>query len=216
MKKKADTGGKRGSITVEASIVIPLVILSISAALYVGMLLYQKALLQSAAGAAAEAGAAIWAAGSLDPVSCRLDSGLGSFRLYRRMYDGDRETRLKRIEEYALSLASRNELVKSEETTVEAVVRDYIIFRRLDVKICKCYNIPLGKFMKIFGGSDKVRITATAVSTVNEPAELIRNTDFIIDLERKLEARFPELKKVGDKTRESMNELKERLERFVD
>jgi hypothetical protein len=70
--------------------------------------------------------------------------------------------------------------------------------------------------MKIFGGSDKVRITATAVSTVNEPAELIRNTDFIIDLERKLEARFPELKKVGDKTRESMNELKERLERFVD
>ena len=59
-------------------------------------------------------------------------------------------------------------------------------------------------------------ISARAVSTVSEPAELIRTTDFIIDLEKKLEARFPGLKKVGDQTRETMNDLKARLEQFVD
>jgi hypothetical protein len=208
--------GERGSITVEASIIVPLVILSISAALYIGMLLYQKALLQSAAEAAAEAGAAVWASGTSALESYRPDRDSDNFRLYRRIYDDGGEDRLKKIEEYALSLASRGELVKSVETTADAVIRDYIVYRKLEVSICKCYNVPLGKFMKIFGGSDRVMISARAVSTVSEPAELIRTTDFIIDLEKKLEARFPGLKKVGDKTRETMNDLKARLEQFVD
>ena len=69
--------------------------------------------------------------------------------------------------------------------------------------------------MRIFGGSDSVRITAKAAA-VNEPAELIRNADFIIDIEKKLEGKFPGLKKAGEKIRETMNDMKERLERFVD
>ena len=216
MRKIYDTSEEKGSITVEASIIIPLVILSIAAAIYIGMLLYQKALLQSAAGAAAEAGAAVWAAGTDALDSYRPDRGMEGFRLYRRIYDRSAEDRLRKIEEYALSLASRDELVKSEGSEAQAVLRDHIICRKLEVTITKYYRIPLGRFMKIFGGSDKVMITAKAVSTVSEPAELIRTTDFIIDLEKKLEDRFPELKKAGEKTRETMNELKERIERFAD
>lgn len=216
MRKIYDTSEEKGSITVEASIIIPLVILSIAAAIYIGMLLYQKALLQSAAGAAAEAGAAVWAEGTDALESYRPDRGMESFRLYRRIYDRGAEDRLRKIEEYALSLASRNELVKSEGSEAEAVLRDHIVYRKLEVTITKYYRIPLGRFVKIFGGSDKVRITAKAVSTVSEPAELIRTTDFIIDLEKKLEDRYPGLKKAGEKTRETMNELKERIERFAD
>ncbi|NLH96090.1 MAG: pilus assembly protein [Clostridiaceae bacterium] len=208
--------GEGGSITVEASIVIPLVIMAISAAIYIGMLLYQKALLQSAAVSAAEAGAAIWASGANDPETCRPGHGADGPGLYRRLYDSGAEARLRKIEEYALSLAARNELVAAVQSEAEVVIKDSIICRRLEVRISKYYNIPLGRFIKIFGGSDKVRITAKAVSTVYEPVELIRTTDFIIDLEKKLEASFPGLKAVGDKAREAMKGLKERLERFAD
>jgi hypothetical protein len=214
--KKQNNAGEKGSITVEASIIIPLVILSISAALYIGMLLYQKALLQSAAEEAAGAGAAVWASGTAALESYRPDRGSDGFRLYRRIYDSGREARLREIEEYAVSLASRNELIKSESITAEATVRDHVIYRKLEVSLCKYFSLPLGKFMRIFGGSDSVRITAKAAATVNEPAELIRNADFIIDIEKKLEGKFPGLKKAGEKIRETMNDMKERLERFVD
>ena len=123
--KKQNNAGEKGSITVEASIIIPLVILSISAALYIGMLLYQKALLQSAAEEAAGAGAAVWASGTAALESYRPDRGSDGFRLYRRIYDSGREARLREIEEYAVSLASRNELIKSESITAEATVRDH-------------------------------------------------------------------------------------------
>jgi hypothetical protein len=38
----------------------------------------------------------------------------------------------------------------------------------------------------------------------------------VIDIEKKLEEKFPELKKIGDKTRETLNEIKDRLGDFVD
>lgn len=215
VKKYYDTG-ERGSITVEASIIIPLVVLSIAAAFYIGMLLYQKALLQSAAEEAAEAGAAVLVSGTAELGSYRSDRESDGFRLYRRLYDSDREAGLRKIEEYAVSLASRNELIKHADITAEATVRDHIVYRKLEVSLCKYCSIPMGKFMRIFGGSERVRISAKAAATVSEPAELIRNVDFIIDLEKKLEEKFPGLKKAGDKIRETMNDLKKRLERFAD
>ena len=215
MGRAYNEAGENGGITVESAIIIPLVILSIAAAIYIGMLLYQKSLLQSAAEAAAEAGAAMWVSGSEDPGSNK-PGHYTDIMLYRRLYDSGAEDRLRKIEEYALLLASQRELVKAEWSEAEASIMDHIICRKLEVSISKHYTIPLGKFVKIFGGSDRIRIEAKAASTVDEPAELIRTADFIIDLEKKLETRFPGLESAADKTRETLKNLKERLERFAD
>ena len=84
------------------------------------------------------------------------------------------------------------------------------------MKISSCYNLPLGNFLKLFGGSGMYRINVKAVSVVDEPEELIRTTDFIIDLEKKLEEKFPEIKDLGEKSRNAMNDIKQRLEKFMD
>lgn len=209
--------GENGSATVEASIIVPLVILSIVAAIYMGLLLYQRALVQSAAEAAAEAGASAWSSGNCNVVLVKPDKGsFEKFKLYRRLYDSDKESRLKNIEEYALNMAGRHELIQPVESSAEAVLRDYAVYRKLEVKICKTYSLPLGKFVKIFGGSETIKIEVKAISTIDEPVELIRTTDFIIDIEKKLENQFPQIKDLGEKTRSAINDIKGRLEEFMD
>lgn len=209
-------GRNRGSITAEASIIVPLVILSLAAVIYIGILLFQRALIQSAAAAAAEAGASAWPSGTLELENSRPDMGKGKFELYRRIFDSGSEKRLREIEEYALSLSSQNEIIRPAETVVKAAIKDYAVYRKLEVSITKYYTIPLGRFVSIFGGSDRIRVKVRAVSTIDEPVELIRNTDFLIDLEKKLEEKFPALKDLGEKTREKMNEIKSRLKEFAD
>ncbi len=211
------TKGNKGSITVEASIIVPLVILSIVGAVYMGLVLYQRVLVQSAAEAAAEAGASAWPSGTCNVVLVKPDKeSFEEFKLYRRLFDSDKESRLENIEEYALNMAQRHELIQAVESSAEALVKDYAVYRKLEVKICKRYKLPLGKFMKMFGGSDTFKIEVKAVSTIDEPVELIRTTDFIIDIEKKLENQFPQIKNLGEKSRSTINEIKGRLEQFMD
>ncbi|MGE5614205.1 MAG: TadE/TadG family type IV pilus assembly protein [Bacillota bacterium] len=217
MQITVDAHGNKGSITVEASIIVPLVILSIASAIYIGLLLYQRALLQSAAEMACEAGAAAWSSGVNE-----LGAGKPSktdfekYSLYRRLFDSEKEDRLQIIEEYALSVASRNELVRPETINAEAAFKDYAVCRKLEVKISSCYNLPLGNFLRLFGGSGICRMNVKAVSTIDEPEELIRTTDFIIDLEKKLEEKFSGIKNLGEQSRNAINEIKQRIEIFMD
>lgn len=207
----------RGSITVEASIVVPVIILSISAVIYIGLLLYQRALVQCAVGIASEAGADVWASGFSEISSGK--PGKDSFkkvRLYRRIYDADQEEMLKCIEDYALAAASHNELLRAEETHVEAVMKNYVVCRKLEIRLIKKYKIPFGNFMKLFGGSGMIEISVKSTSSIDEPAELVRTTDFILDMEKKLENKYPAIKNLGEKTRNAMSSLKEKLDDFMD
>lgn len=217
MRSSVEGRHNKGSITVEASIIVPIVILSISAVIYMGLLLYQRALLQSAAEMAAEAGAAAWASGvsQIDTGKPRTDS-FEKIKLYRRLSDGDREARLECVKSYALSMASRNELLHPTESAAEAVIKDYAVCRKLEVKIAKYYSMPLGNFLRLFGGNGIIEMRVKATSSVDEPAELIRTTDFILDIEKKLEKNNPEIKNLIEKTRNAMNEIKGKLERFMD
>ena len=207
---------QKGSFTVEAAIIVPLVIFSLAAVIYMGLLLYQRSLVQSAAEMAANQGAAAWASGTEEiEMSRPTDPGTGKFKLYRRIYDSDKEQRLKIIEDYALALSSRNEIVPASGAVAEAEIID-AFNRKLEVRVDRYYKMPLGKLAKLFGGSDTVAIWVKAVSTINDPAEFIRTADMVIDIEKKLEEKFPELKKVGEKTRETLNDMKDRLGSFMD
>ena len=217
MQITVDSHGNKGSITVEASIIIPLVILSIASAIYIGLLLYQRALLQSAAEMACEAGAAAWSSGIKELSAAKPSKNdFEKYSLYRRLFDCEKENRLQLIEEYALSAVSRNEIIRPEAIDAEATLKDFAVYRKLEVKISSCYNVPLGNFLKLFGGSGMCRMNVKAVSVVDEPEELIRTTDFIVDLEKMLEEKFPEIKNLGEKSRDAINEIKQRLKKFMD
>jgi len=207
---------ERGSITVESSIIIPFVILCIASVIYMGMILHQRALIQSAAEMAAQAGASAWAKGFGHVGTGKPDKeSMDEIQLYRRIYDLKKEERLKEIEDYALELASKNQLIKPEDLTTKAVIRDYALLRRLEVEITKYIRLPLGEYMRLFGGSGRIEMTVKATASIDEPAELIRNTDFILDIEKELEVKYPELKNMGDKAREFLSRISGKLEEFI-
>lgn len=212
MNHAVESGRNKGSITVEASIVVPVVILSILAVIYMGLLLYQRTLAQSAAEMAAEAGAAAWGSG-INEISCGKPDKtyFENAKLYRRIFDADKEERLSIIENHALLMSARNELLRPEDTLAEAGIKDYAVSRKLEVSVTKRYSLPLGNVVRLFGGKGTVDIHVKAVASIDEPVELIRTTDFILDMERKLEREYPEIKNLGEKTREIINEIKAKL-----
>jgi hypothetical protein len=216
MDATAKNSTKKGSITVEASIIIPVMILSIAAVIYLGLLLYQRTLVQSAAETAAGDGAAAWSSGV-----CELSTGkvtknsIEAKKLYARFIDTDKEKRLNGIENYAAALSERNELLNAVNCEVKAVILDYAVCRRLEVTVIKTYHLPLGRFMRIFGGSGCIELCSRSISTIKEPSELIRTTDFIMDVEKELEKSNPGLKNLGDKTRNALNEVKDKLDKYL-
>ncbi len=216
MRFSVEDRQNKGSITVEASIIVPIVILSITAVIFMGLLLYQRALIQSAADMAAEAGAAAWASGSCE-IGIRKphEDTFDKIQLYRRFFDGDNEERLECIENYALSIVSRTELLHPVNFAAEAVVKDYAVSRKLEVRIIKYYSLPIGNFLRIFGGSGTIAMHAEATASVDEPVEFIRTTDFILDIKKKLENNNPDIKDLGEKTRNTMNEVKGKIEKFI-
>jgi hypothetical protein len=207
---------ERGSITVESSIIVPFIILCIASVIYMGMILHQRALIQSAAEMAAQAGAAAWAKG-LCPIGIGKPDkeSLEKIKLYRRIYDSEKTERLKQIEVYALELATKSQLIQPDDLVVKAAIKDYALLRRMEVEITKHIRLPLGKYMRMFGGSGRVEMTVKATASIDEPSELIRNTDFILDIEKELENKFPQLKNVGDKARDFLSQISNKLEEFI-
>jgi len=206
----------KGSITVEASIVVPIVILSIMALIFIGFLLYQRSLLQVAADTAVEKGAAVWSRHAADMSTGEITSAeLKDQGLYWRIYDTDKDSALKKIENYETDLADKRTLLHSKDSAVEAYIRDYVIYKRLEVTVENSYHIPLGSFLKIFGAKDCFTIKVTAYSIIDDPTELIRNTDFIIDIEKELEDKNPGLKNLGDKTRGIFGDIKGKMSDFL-
>ena len=207
----------RGSITVEASIITPIIILSILAVIYAGFILYQRALLQSAAGRAAQDGAASW-----KNVSAEVSTGktkveeLADGGLYWRLFEAEREDKLRNIKKYAEALMAGCNLLRPESSAVAVDIKDYIIYKRLEVTMENSYLLPVSSIMKMFGSSGQFKLTVSSFAVIDDPAELIRNTDFIVDIEGELEKRYPDLKDLGDKTRGVFGKIKENIDKFLE
>lgn len=213
-RKKANNNG---SSTVEAAIVIPVIILSIAAAIYLGLLLYQRSLLQSAADRAAEAGAAAWENRAADTGSGKIEiNNLGNEGLYWRVFDTTREDKLEKIKRYALAISGKSNILKPVSSDFKVEIRDYVIYKRLEITVKNSYSIPAGRLLGIFGANDRFTINIKSTAIIDDPAELIRNTDFIIDIEKELEDKYPGVKDLAEKTRTVVGDLKGKINGFLD
>lgn len=208
---------KRGSVTVEAAIVVPIVILSIVAVILAGLILYQRAVLQSVADKAARAGADTWESLSSDILTGKTPIGsLDDSGLYWRFFEADKGEKTARLKKYTEALLAKGNIIKPESSAVSADIKDFLIYKRLELTIENAYILPGGGVLRLFGSDGKIRLKVTSFAVVDDPAELIRNTDFILDIEKELENKYPGLKKLGDKTRDIFSKLKDNLEQFVD
>lgn len=202
---------KRGSVTIEASIIVPLVILCVVALIYMAIMLYQKAYLQAEADLAAERAAAVWDNSSKNMSTGAL--GIGSLEddgLYWELFDPLRQEKLDRLK-YGINL-KRSAL--HGEKYITSSIADYVVYKKLVVMIRGEYSFPGGEMLSIFGIGDKLTVRVQSEAVIYDPAEFIRNTDFLIDTGREIEREFPGLRKAGEKLREIMNSISERISKF--
>lgn len=208
--------GERGSLTVEASIVIPVVILSIFAFINLSLLLFRQSHLQAAADIAARQGALSWRNIKRDIETGRISvDNLNEPGLYWRLYDSRSKDKEERLLDYLDAKAKRGEILAAANTDMSVNIRDYVIYKKLEVKLEHSYKIPGANFLRMFGFNEYYKITARSEAVVNDPVELIRNMDFIIDVEKELEEKHPGIKNLAEKTRGVLKEISGTLKKLA-
>lgn len=220
----------RGSITVEATIIFPVVLFCVAALIYASMILYQVAYIQSLADKASQRGAAMW----IKPAQDKYDVYMGRVTLsdikerdpYWRFVDGKYSDKLQKVEEYVkLQINAFSVLDPSSEAvpgsptspakiTPDAVnvkvdLENFVIYKKLVVTIENKYKLPVGNMLKPFGLSEYITISAKSESVINEPAEFIRNTDLIIDTGKQID------RSTGGKISGTIVSIMEKVSSFI-
>ena len=205
----------RGSIVVEASLIFPIIFLAIVAVLYMCMFLYEKAYLQTLVNMTVQRGAATWNNPKKNTVLGSVAIGdLKSSGLYWRLYDFDKSERIENIKDYitkrfgaysVLNLFNKQKIDAGK--SIEVNIQDSIVYKKLVVTVNLEYKIPAGKFLKIFGLKEKMPISVKAEAVINEPTEFIRNTDFVLDLEKEFRDKNKAYKNLVEKVWSTMDNL---------
>lgn len=222
-----------GSMTVEASLVFPVIFLAIVTIIYICILLYQQAYLKSLANHAAERGAACWSNISKMEISSdnyRIETGrledseeLLNTSLYWRITKAYEEEKIKNLKTYIIHKLKKNNILESQiskESTdrdgindrIDIWLKDYIVYKELNVKIKDSYRIPLGNILRVFGLDGKYNIEIHSRAVIDDPIEFIRSTDFIVDTLKEYEGTG----ELMDKFKEAVDRVKENIEKFFE
>lgn len=218
-----------GSMTVEASLIFPIILLTIVVVIYICILLYQHAYLKAVSNHVAQRGAACWSNISkmkINAKSFRLETGelKDSKELLKEdLYLSNKEEKIKRIKKYTIYKLKKNNILESEiskldvnceqniKDKIDIWIKDYIIYKELNVVIEDSYKIPLGESLKVFGLDDKYNIRVQAKSVIYRPTEFIRNVDFIGDTLKEYEVPS----KYIEEFKKTIDEIKENIERLL-
>lgn len=216
----------KGSMTVEASLIFPVIFLAIIALIYITVFLYEQAYVKSIADRAAERGAAIWK----NPKS---DMYIGLVKLndfkendpYWRIADTNKATKEAKIESYIETSLKKYSIflmrdkdgnMDKNQVTVDAQVRNYVVYKKLTVNVKKKFKLPIGNALSAFGLDNIVEISAKSEALINEPAEFIRSTDFAMDVGKRIDdATGNRMEKVKDKLGGFLNGIGSKVDSFL-
>jgi len=195
---------KKGSITVEASIIIPTIIFILIGLILCFMLLYQKTLLVKTATSAAQQAAEIWIDSRKDITNGSWNQETESDSLYNCLFDnsfsyttlinmesngkkrwkdtGDNTQgrKLDKILKFIDKGLSKS-LLKASITKVEVDYKNNILEGKIEATLTQQIKVPLGWIKAIFDGKDTMLITAKGTAIVAQPAEYIRNVDLALE-----------------------------------
>jgi len=203
----------KGSITIEASIVVPVVFLSIIAVLYMGVLLYHKTFVGSIAASAAERAASLWDKHYDDFESGSADMGeTTSDDLYRRFFDDNSDDKKCSIKKYIFSELDRYGFLSETARKADISLINYVVYRKIRIKVSCSYKNPVAGFLKIFGMKDTFTVVSGSEAILNDTPEFIRNTDFLCDVEKELEDKYLGINSIADKIRGGFYDIKKNID----
>lgn len=195
----------RGSITVETTLIISVVLFVLMALVFSFMVMYQKAILAKTVSIVAQQGAEIWTDSRKQIENGYWDQKQEQDSIYYRLFDDSllagkkysitansfkqletllsemnagEEIQDKKFTKMKKLMVSelRKGILKPSKTTVDILFSN-TLQRKIEVSLTQNIKIPLGFLGKLIGKNGSMDLTCKGVALVVEPAENIRNID---------------------------------------
>jgi hypothetical protein len=173
---------ERGSLTIETAIIFSTIFFMLIALIYITLLMYQQSYIQSLASKAAQRGAAVYSNSNKDMyIGGIYTKDIQDRDPYSSLFNLDSEIKNERVGSYIKSQINVFSLLKSKQPQISVESYNFVLYQKIIVIVAEEYELPVGNLLKTFGLSSTFPLTARAEAIVNNPAEFIRNTDFITE-----------------------------------
>jgi len=223
----------RGSMTIEAALIVPVIIISLILLVYICIFMYQQAYIKSLSNTAAERGAAVWANPSKDLYVEFVDrEGLSNTPLYWRVGElfssKNKQNKYDKVNKFITGSISKYSVFDKNKgpmtlkytdsnMNVKCELTDYVIYKKFKVSIEEEYNLPISNVLNSFGFNVEFKISASSESVVSDPVEFVRNTDFVIDSVREIDQKTGgKLEGMVDKITDTFDKLSGKLKSFLE
>lgn len=187
-------------ITVEATLLIPILILTIFALIYLGIVHYQNTMAAAEATRAANRVASYWSYIDKDNPACFNDDSAAEALISKHDYTGRSPYRF--LIETAAAVSGRGKRQANAKSFTESRItgvpfkmytgdggtvatmetRPGFLSTYVAVSVEKRYTNPLGNMLLIFGYGENYRYNTTVSALITSPTEFIRNIDIIFQL----------------------------------
>ena len=187
----------KGSFTLEAALIVPIVLLILMGIIFTSMIVYQQAYVQSVATFCAQK-----YAGNIDNHKKDIFFGqvdkddLKEPSLYQLFSRGEEEDEF--FQKFTAYYGRKNrikgktedgreyEVIAVLDFVPEKNIENYLVYKKVTIEVSHKYNIPMGNLLSIFGIGEEVTLKAKADAISNDPVEFIRNTDFFVDTAKEI------------------------------
>lgn len=196
MQKQIKRKKLRGVLTVELTLIFPVIFLGMMAVMYMSIIQYQNVINAAAVMQSANRIAAYWpyigdgSAAMLNPsaetsaASLLHVSYFANNDPYRNLYDGNRGNRLSAGQNYANSLIGALPSFYESESAAEIRVQKTgnFLIPNITVSVEKHYVNPFGQGFQQFGIGNKVDSIVKTTAPLTSDAEFVRNIDFVQEM----------------------------------
>lgn len=190
---KVHRGGySRGSLTVEAVLIVPIIIFVMFWLVNIAFVLYQYAALQAIANQAVEAAQRGWDNTAKDiQTGCLEESGeLGDEDIYWGVWDRNQPLKESSLKAWALKRVNKDPVMdiftgasRQESVKVEVSIKNIVGLRRsITVRITDGRRTLFSPVRSMFGFDLTNHVVVVSRGALQDPAELIRNLDWGAEL----------------------------------
>lgn len=182
----------RGSLTVEAVLIVPIIIFVLFWLVNIAFVLYQYAALQAIANQAVEAAQAGWDNTAKDIRTGRLETSgqLSVEGLYWGIWDPDQALKESSLKAWVIKSVNRDPLMdiftgKTKQGGIKADVTTQSLLglrRSITVKITDDRLTLFSPIRSMFGFEKTNQVVVASRGTLQDPAELIRDLDWGAEL----------------------------------
>lgn len=179
-----------GAVEVEATLILPMIIMIVILSLYISLFICQRAILQANLETAA-----MYYRNALTDSFVNVTDSMGIYE------DGDTETRkgstytatrplnpyrgmfgnskqVANFEDFFWSEA--NNLINKDNLKIKCTYKNYVIYEQIDVSAVQDFYFPMD--LSYIGIGDGMQITATARVIATDHDGFINNVDYVIDI----------------------------------